>query len=82
MLQEVAFQSMVDAAARNFVISAASVMEGEAPGPVRVGEAEFGTSPPMCAGDSWVSAVRCAQLPPYCLSLTTRFLKRGLMTTH
>lgn len=63
MLQKVAFQSMGDAAARNFVISAASVRDGEAPGPVRVGEAEFGTSPPMCAGDSWVSAVPCAQLP-------------------
>lgn len=57
-----------------------TLSDEEAPGPVRVGGREFGTSPPMCRGDSWVSAVPCARLPlpelspglphhpPYCLS--------------
>lgn len=56
-----------------FVAFLQSLSDGEAPGTVRIGEGEFGTSPPMCGGDSWVSAVPCAQLPlpefsPYCLS--------------
>lgn len=64
-----------------FVAFLHTLGDGEAPGAAMVGEGEFGTSPSVCSGDSWVSAVPCAQLPlpelspgvpqnhpPYCLS--------------
>lgn len=90
MLQKVAFQSMGDAAARICGISQ-TLSDGEAPGPVVVGEGEFGTSPPVCSGDSWVSAVPCsARVQPWLPSISllissalkTRLLNKGLMITH
>lgn len=78
-----------------FVSFLRTLSDEGAPGPVMVGEGEFGTSPPVCSGDSWVSqlspvpsclcqssALASHISPLIALALTTRFLNRGLMTTH
>lgn len=78
-----------------FVAFLQTLGDGEAPGPAMIGEGVFGTSPPVCSGDSWgvscppcpAASARAQAWPPsirllIAPALTTRFLNRGLMTTH
>lgn len=78
-----------------FVAFLETLGDGEAPGPIMIGEGPFGTSPSMCSGDSWgvscppcpAASARAQAWPPsirllITSALKTRFLNRGLMTTH
>lgn len=71
-MQEVAFQSTVGRSCQDSW-HFHSLSDGEASGPLMVGEEELGTSPPGCGSDTW--GVPCPPLPG-CLSWSSALASR------